>query len=323
MSAADGATSPHVFTVDVEEYFHVHALEPWVDREAWERYPSRVEASTDRLLRLLEGAGARATFFVLGWVAERRPGLVRRIADAGHEVASHGWSHRKVTELSTDQFRADVRRSRALLEELSGDPVTGYRAPSFSLHPDTRWMLDVLAEEGYRYDSSLFPSWRPAGRGAAGAPRRAFTVETGAAPLLELPLTTLRRFGVTLPAAGGAYLRHLPYGLIRAGLRQAERDGEPGVVYVHPWELDPEQPRFSVPPGTRLRHYGNLGRMEKRLERLTDEFPFTSVRDAWPRLADGPVAGEDHAGGGATGDDRRKADGAPAHQPSRTGTTAR
>lgn len=269
----------HVFTVDVEEYFQVHAFEDLVHVEEWDCFPSRVARSTDRLLELLDESGARATFFVLGWVAERHPAVVRRVAEAGHEVASHSYWHHRVGELSPDEFREDARKARAVLEQITGQRVLGYRAPSFSLVEGTEWMLDVLAEEGYRYDSSLFPA-RKVGRGGyPGGGRFPRLVDTGSGRLLELPLTTARWAGVTLPAAGGAYLRHLPYRLIRSGLRQFEAEGQPGVFYIHPWELDPDQPKIPGSLSSRVRHYRNLDRTEGLLERVLGEFEFTSARE--------------------------------------------
>lgn len=273
----------HVFTVDVEEHFHVHALEGVVDRSGWSDHPSRVEASTDRLLELLDGAGARGTFFILGWVARRHPAVVRRIAGAGHEVASHGMNHRRVRELGREGFRRDVRTSRAVLQDITGTTVRGYRAPSFSIRDGQEWALEVLVEEGYAYDASRMPVRRPSLTGPS-QPVEAHTVETRAGPILEVPITPVQKAGVTLPAGGGAYFRHLPYALTRAALRTAEERGSPGVFYLHPWELDPEQPRLPVRPITRLRHYGGLSRTAARLRRLLGEFSFESVRRVYGPL---------------------------------------
>src|SRR5690606_33124136 len=228
--------------------------------------------------------GARGTFFVLGWIAQRYPGLVRRIADAGHEVASHGWDHRRVTHQSPAEFRESVRRSKLWLEDITGRPVLGFRAPSFSIVPGREWALDVLVEEGYGYDSSLFPVRRP-GYGYAAARRDPHWLDRPAGRIAEVPPATLRRLGVNLPAAGGAYLRLLPLGLIRAALRDAERRGEPATFYIHPWELDPGQPRVPVPWLTRARHYGGLGRTEERVRRLLAEFSFRPIGETLPALA--------------------------------------
>ncbi len=276
----------HFFTVDVEEHFQVAALAPYVARSRWETEESRVAANVARLLDLLEAHAARGTFFCLGWVAERQPALIRAIAARGHEVASHGWDHAKVTDLTPDRFRDQVRRSKAVLEELAGRPVRGYRAPSYSIVAGREWALDVLVEEGYRYDSSLFPIRRP-GYGYAGGYRDPYWLARAAGRLAEVPPATLRWFGVNLPAAGGAYFRLLPEGLVHAALRQAGRRGRPATFYLHPWEIDPAQPVYAVPWSTRLRHYGGLTRTFARLERLLSRFRFTAIAE-----------GLDLAGGG-------------------------
>jgi polysaccharide deacetylase family protein (PEP-CTERM system associated) len=266
----------HLFSVDVEEHFQVGAFDRYVGREKWDAHPSRVERNVDVLLQLLEEHDAHGTFFTLGWVAERHPALVRRIAEAGHEVASHGWWHRRVTTLTAEEFREDARASKAILEDTSGQPVIGFRAPNFSIRPGMEWAFEVLIEAGYQYDSSLFPIRRP-GRGHTQAPPIAYYVEQSSGDLLEFPLATLdwRRF--RLPAAGGAYLRHLPYALTRLAFRQNTLQGIPAMFYIHPWEVDPDQPRIDVPLLTRIRHYGGLRRTVPRLARLLSEFRFTSV----------------------------------------------
>jgi polysaccharide deacetylase family protein (PEP-CTERM system associated) len=286
----------HHFTVDVEEYFQVSAFERDVSRADWDRLESRVARGVETLLALLEAHGARATFFVLGWIAERHPSLVRTIAAAGHEVASHGWDHRRVTQQSREQFRESVRTSKGALEDIVREPVVGFRAPSFSIVAGRDWALDVLVEEGYRYDSSLFPITRP-GYGYAGGARDPHLLNTQAGTLVELPPTTLRRAGINLPAAGGAYFRLLPYALTRAALRESASRGVPGTFYVHPWEVDPEQPRLAVSLSTRARHYGGLHRTVPRLKRLLEEFRFSSVRAAGtvarllPRVAEAQAVG--------------------------------
>jgi polysaccharide deacetylase family protein (PEP-CTERM system associated) len=242
---------------------------------------SRVVASVSYLLELLEGHGARATFFVLGWVAQRHPDMVRMVATAGHEVASHGCDHRRVTEQSPDEFRDSARRSKDLLEELTGAPVTGFRAPSFSIIPGCEWALDILVEEGYGYDSSLFPIRRP-GYGYPDGQRDPLWLQRYAGCLAEVPPATLRLAGVNIPAAGGAYFRLLPYRLVRATLRDHERRQVPATFYIHPWEVDPEQPRVAVPWLTRVRHYSGLRRTASRLTRLLQEFRFTSIAESLP-----------------------------------------
>lgn len=270
------ASEPHLFTVDVEEYFHAHAFEPFVSREEWPELPSRVDVGVRRLLDLLAEHRTVGTFFVLGWVAERRPDLIRSIAAAGHEIASHGWWHRRVFALTPDEFRADVRESKALLEDLAGRPVRGYRAPSFSIVPGCEWAFDVLLEEGYRYDSSLFPIRRK-GYGYHAADPSPHRIRREGGELLEVPMATSRVGPLRLPAAGGAYLRLLPFRLSRRALRRPPAPGDPATLYVHPWEVDRGQPRLSVPWRVRFRHYGGLGRTLPRLRRLLEEFEFTSV----------------------------------------------
>jgi len=277
----------HFFTVDVEEHFQVQALAPYVDRGRWADLESRVERNTTRILDLLARHGARGTFFTVGWVAERHPALVKAIAAAGHELASHTWDHRRIPEQTPEAFRDSVRRTKALLEDLTGTPCIGFRAPSYSIVAGAEWALDVLIEEGYRYDSSLFPVTRP-GYGYAGGRRDPYWLERASGRLAEVPPTTLRRLGVNLPAAGGAYFRLLPYRLVAAGLRDAARRGGPGTFYIHPWEVDPDQPRFPVPALTRVRHYGGLGRTAARLERLLSEFRFTGIAEASCGLAPAP-----------------------------------
>jgi polysaccharide deacetylase family protein (PEP-CTERM system associated) len=271
-----GVRLAHHFTVDVEEYFQVSAFESHVARADWERLESRVAASVHKLLALLARHGAQATFFILGWVAERHPLLVKAIAAAGHEVASHGWDHRRVTQQTPDQLRESVRRTKAVLEAVVGVPVVGFRAPSFSIVPGREWALDVLIEEGYRYDSSLFPV-RRRGYGYPRGPRDPYVLNRPAGPLLELPPATLRRWGVNWPAGGGAYFRLLPYALIRAALRDYTRRGVSATFYIHPWEVDPDQPRLPASWTSRARHYSGLDRTCQRLERLLSEFRFTSV----------------------------------------------
>jgi polysaccharide deacetylase family protein (PEP-CTERM system associated) len=275
----------HHFTVDLEEYFQVSAFEPCVARSAWDGIPPRLLEQMGPLLEILARHKARATFFVLGWVAERQPELIRAIAAAGHEIASHGWDHVRVTHQTPAQFRDSVRRTKSLLEAITGVPVLGFRAPSFSIVAGREWALDVLIEEGYRYDSSLFPVRRP-GRGygyPSGSPDP-HRLGRPSGWLTEIPPTTLRWCGMRLPAAGGAYFRLFPYRLVQAAFRQCERRGVCGTFYIHPWELDAAQPRLNVSWATRVRHYGGLHRTTPRLERLLADFRFTRVRDTVARF---------------------------------------
>lgn len=282
------ATPANAMTFDVEDYFQVSAMEPHVPREQWQHMPCRVEANTDRLLALLDGAGVRATFFSLGWVAERYPALIRRIVAGGHELASHGYWHHRVTDLTDDEFREDVTRAKGVLEDLGGVAVTGYRAPSFSIGSDNLHALRILRETGHRYSSSVYPVQHDH-YGMPGAPREPFR-PLGDEGVTELPLTTVRIAGRNLPAAGGGYFRLLPYSVFRAALRRVNRqEGVPGMFYLHPWEIDPEQPRIpGVSAKTRFRHYVNLGRTEGRLQRLLGDFSWAPVRTVFAGALDEP-----------------------------------
>src|SRR2546421_6998077 len=268
----------HHFTIDVEEYFQVAVFESRVARSDWKRLESRVAAQVTQLLDLLARFNAHATFFVLGWVAKRQAALVRTIARAGHEIASHSWDHARVTTQTPLAFRESIRRTKDVLEGIAGEPVLGFRAPNFSIVRGTEWALDVLIEEGYRYDSSLFPIRRP-GYGYSGASPDPHWLERPRGALLEIPPATLHWCGMRLPAAGGAYFRLLPYSLVQAALRQCEGRNVPGTFYIHPWEVDPAQPRVAVPWLTRLRHYGGLRRTAPQLRQLMSDFRFTAVRD--------------------------------------------
>lgn len=266
----------NAMSVDVEDYFQVQALSPVVARSDWERLPSRVEANVDRLLAIFGEAGVSATFFTLGWVAERHPALVRRIVAGGHELASHGWDHTRADRQDEPTFRADIRRAKQLLEDIGGTPVQGYRAATFSIGPKNRWAFRVLAEEGYRYSSSTYPV-RHDLYGDVHAPRAPFRPE--GTTLLEIPMTTVQWFKRNFPCSGGGYFRLLPYAVSRFNMRRVTvAEGRPCVFYFHPWEVDPGQPRQAgLGARARFRHYTNLGRMEGRLKRLLSDF-------AWDRM---------------------------------------
>jgi polysaccharide deacetylase family protein (PEP-CTERM system associated) len=281
--------SLHLFTVDVEDYFQVVAFERVTERSRWDAYPSRVERNTAILLDLLARHDVRGTFFTLGWVAARFPGLVRRISEAGHEIASHGQWHRRVFTLSREEFRQELRQSKAVLEDAAGVACLGYRAPSFSIRPGMEWAFELLLEEGYRYDSSLFPIRRP-DYGFPEAPRDPFVIRCQAGTLLELPLATVGWGGIRLPAAGGGYLRHFPYWFTRWAFRQASRRGASATFYIHPWEVDPGQPRLPCGRLTAIRHYRNLERSLPRLERLLRDVRFTTVADRFGGLLADPAA---------------------------------
>jgi polysaccharide deacetylase family protein (PEP-CTERM system associated) len=270
----------HVFTVDVEEYFHVSAFEHVIARHSWDGLSSRLELGLDRLLELLAGAGARGTFFTLGWVASRHPDLVRRILAGGHEIASHGYWHRRVVTQSPREFREDVKRSKLVLEEVTGRPVDGYRAPSFSIVKKSEWALEILAEEGFRYDSSRYPI-RRSGYGSPHVVPTPHLVATPSGTMLELPMSILRVGPLRIPAAGGGWFRQFPLQLTTRALMQYEHRGAHGMFYIHPWELDPGQPRQSVGRLTQVRHYRGLETTSRRLELLLSEFRFDSVRSLY------------------------------------------
>lgn len=266
----------HHFTVDVEEYFQVLALEPYVPRSRWDSIARRVELGVHLLLDLLSKHDAHATFFTLGWIAEREPDLVREIAERGHEVASHGTDHRRVTTITRDEFRESVRGSKRTLEDITGRPVFGYRAPSFSIPRGSEWALEILLEENYRYDSSLFPVRRK-GYGFVGGKRDPHRLKLATGVIDEIPPVTLKIGSAVLPAGGGAYFRHLPYALVQSALLSAERRGVPGTFYIHPWEVDADQPRLRTSFLTGMRHYGGLARTVPRLERLLSAFRFQPI----------------------------------------------
>jgi polysaccharide deacetylase family protein (PEP-CTERM system associated) len=260
----------NALTVDVEDYFQVEVFASTIDRSDWEKLPRRVERNTERVLDILGETGARATFFVLGWVAKRHPLLARRIVGEGHELASHGFDHLRADRQTPEEFRSDVRRSKQLLEDVGGAPVLGYRAPTFSIGGGNRWAHAILLEEGYRYSSSVYPIKHDL-YGTPCAPRTPFAPLPG---MIEIPLSTVRLLCANLPASGGGYFRLLPYRFSRGLLKHARRvHRSPAIFYLHPWEIDPDQPRQrAVPLLSRFRHYINLGCTEPRLRRLLGDF---------------------------------------------------
>jgi polysaccharide deacetylase family protein (PEP-CTERM system associated) len=265
----------NALTIDVEDYFQVSAFSRHVSRAEWDHLPCRIERNMDLLLELLDGQSTKATFFTLGWIAERYPATVRRIVAAGHELASHGYSHRKATEQQPAQFLSDIRLAKTILEDICGVEVKGYRAPSFSVGPNNRWAFDCIGQAGYQYSSSVYPI-RHDHYGMPDAPRFLFESHPG---LMEVPITTLRVLNANLPVGGGGYFRLLPYGLSRWLIRRVNRqDKKPAVFYFHPWELDPEQPRVpGISAKTRFRHYINLKHTERRLRRLLVDFKWNRV----------------------------------------------
>jgi polysaccharide deacetylase family protein (PEP-CTERM system associated) len=270
----------NAMSVDVEDYFHVAALSDVIREEDWPRMEYRAESSTHKLLELFARKGIQATFFILGWVARRSPDLIREIYSSGHEVACHGMSHRLIYRQTPEEFEAETRDSKHLLEDIVGAPVVGYRAASWSITRQSLWALDIIHSLGFEYDSSIFPV-RHDIYGIPGAPRRPGVVETPSGKkLVEFPPSTAPLAGVHVPVAGGGYFRLLPYWLTRAGLRRINAsEGQSFVFYLHPWEVDPEQPRVKAKWRSRFRHYTNLSKTYGRLERLIDEFRFTTVRN--------------------------------------------
>jgi polysaccharide deacetylase family protein (PEP-CTERM system associated) len=266
----------NALTIDVEDYYHVTGFEKCVARERWEDFESRVDASTGKILETLERASVRATFFVLGWVAERHPELVRAIDEAGHEIGCHSYWHRLIYRQTPEEFREDLRRGRDVLQDITGKPVRAFRAPSFSITRRSFWALDVLIEEGFTTDSSIFPTHHDR-YGIAEAPCRPHRIVRPAGEIWELPMPIYRRLGYPIPIGGGGYLRLYPYALTRHGLRAINREGRPFVVYLHPWELDPDQPRLAPGRLRAFRHYLNLHRTHARLERLLRDFRFGTV----------------------------------------------
>lgn len=269
----------NALTIDVEDYFQVSALAPHFPRKDWEKVPCRVERNMDVILSMLHEYGAKATFFTLGWVAERYPHLVRLIAMEGHELASHGYAHQRASDQSPGAFLADITLAKTVLEDIAGSAVIGYRAPSFSIGKSNPWAHDCIAEAGYQYSSSVYPV-KHDHYGVPDAPRFPYRLDNG---LLEMPITTVRYLGRNLPAGGGGYFRLLPYSASRWLIRQVnETDKKPAMFYFHPWEVDPEQPRV---PGTtaktRFRHYVNLSRTEDRLRRLMNDFSWGRMDDVF------------------------------------------
>ena len=283
-----GSERAHAMTVDVEDYFQVEALADRIPRHSWNSIPRRVEANIDRLLQLFADNHVSATFFTLGWIAERHPEMIHRIVQAGHELASHGYDHIRVDNLSPTRFRDDVHRTKAIIEDIAGASVLGYRAPTFSIGARTPWAYDILEQEGYFYSSSIYPI-RHDLYGQADAPRKPF--RPGAGALWEFPLTTRRLFGHNIPCAGGGYFRLLPYSASRSNLRHIHfAEDLPCIFYIHPWEIDPGQPRVSgISMRTRLRHYINLDLTAKRLSRLVRDFTWTSMATAFTGLIYSPV----------------------------------
>ena len=269
----------NAFSVDLEEYFQVANFDRYIDRRRWPELSSRAEAQTHRLLDLCDRTRTRATFFALGWVAERQPQLVREIAARGHEIACHGYGHELVYEIGPERFREDLKRARGVIEDAAGARVEGYRAPSFSITERSLWALEILAEEGFRFDSSIFPV-RHHRYGIPDFPREPVRLALPSGrTIVEFPLTTFAWGPLRFPVAGGGYLRLLPFALLRWGIGRLVAAGRPTVLYVHNWEIDAEQPRQRVPALVRWNHYHNLERVEERLGALLEKAQYSTLRD--------------------------------------------
>jgi len=271
----------NAMSVDVEDYFQVSAFESHIDRSQWDSLPHRVEQNTQRILDIFDQHRVKATFFTLGWVAERYPQLIRRIVDDGHELASHGYQHTRVTEQTPEQFRQDLRISKQILEDLGGQPIVGYRAASYSIGAQNLWALQILEEEGFHYSSSIYPVKHDL-YGMPDAPRFAFRPDN-APKLLEIPITTLNVLGRNMPCGGGGFFRLYPYQFSKWAYRYINaNEKQPGIFYFHPWEIDPEQPRQqNLSFKTRFRHYLNLGRTQNRLSHLLDDFAWDTMRNVF------------------------------------------
>jgi len=270
----------NAMTVDVEDFFQVSALEPYIPRNSWQNYTSRVEAKTDRILELFEQYDAKATFFTLGWVAAHYPDLIKRIVRQGHDLASHGWDHKRVTELNRKEFSEDVKKSKRILEDVSGTEINGYRAPSYSFTKENDWAHDVLLEQGYLYSSSVAPIQHDL-YGIPNAPR--FSFECANNNILELPITTTRLAGKNIPCGGGGWFRLYPYPISTWAINRVNtKDKNAAIFYFHPWEIDPQQPRIKgISVKTRFRHYQNLEKMEHKIVRLLKDFSWSSIPDVF------------------------------------------
>jgi polysaccharide deacetylase family protein (PEP-CTERM system associated) len=278
IAGTDNVPIRNVISVDVEDYFHAEVFSKVVRPTDWDTCPPRVENNTRRILELFARCDVQATFFVLGWVAQRYPGLVREIAAAGHELACHSYAHQLIYNLQPEVFRDDTRRAKDLIEQVAGVAIYGYRAPTFSIDTRSLWALDILAEMGFTYDSSIFPIYHDR-YGIPQAPRFPFRVLTSAGPIIEYPMTTFRLWGEhNLPVGGGGYLRLLPRWYTHLGRHHARKDNLPVIAYVHPWEIDAQQPRLKLGFKSRLRHYTNLGKTYERLGDMLEGGGFTSFR---------------------------------------------
>ncbi|MGD9899903.1 MAG: XrtA system polysaccharide deacetylase [Calditrichaceae bacterium] len=268
----------NILSVDVEDWYHPEALQHRFKRSAWEEQPQRVAKNIDMLLDLFAEKDLKATFFTLGWVAKHNPQMIKKIAAAGHEIASHGNSHRMLTKLTPDEFRQDLKESISILEDLSGQKIVGFRAPTFSVVKDTFWAWEIMLELGIKYDSSVYPIWHDR-YGVADAPRFPYTaIEKNGRKLMEFPMPTLKLFGVNIPFGGGGYLRILPNWFTRYAIKRMNRENAPVIMFIHPWEFDIHQKRLNLGSIQTWRHYYNINNNSKKLAELLDEFSWTNFR---------------------------------------------
>ncbi|MFQ5787444.1 MAG: XrtA system polysaccharide deacetylase [Thermodesulfobacteriota bacterium] len=270
----------NALTIDVEDYYHATVFGHVVDKEEWHKYESRIAQNTERLLTILSQYNVKSTFFILGWIAEHYPELIKAIHREGHEIACHSYDHRLIYKHSRESFRADIRKARKILEEIVDRKILGYRAPTFSIVKDNLWALHILKEEGFEYDSSIFPIIHDR-YGMPEAERFPSYIQTnGSVAIREFPMSTLRLFGWNVPVSGGGYLRLFPYSFVRWAIKRINSvEGKPAIIYMHPWEIDPGQSRINVNSFSRLRHYANLDKMESKLKNLLRDFKFVTVKD--------------------------------------------
>jgi len=264
-------------TIDVEEYFQVANFASVISRDDWSRQESRISFQLDKILSILEAKSVKATFFVLGWIAERHIEMIKKIQKAGHEIASHGYGHQLIYDQTPEEFREDLQKSKAILEDIIQEPVLGYRAPSFSITKNSIWALDILMEEGFEYDSSIFPIHRDRG-GLPEGERFSYKISNGQRSLWEYPISTVRLINQNFPYSGGGYFRLLPYCLIKTSVKNTNNEGHPAIIYLHPWEFDPQQPRIKVNSLSRFRHYVNISATAGKLEKLLNDFQFKTMR---------------------------------------------
>ena len=268
----------NILTIDIEDYYMVSAFAEVIPFNSWSNYESRVVNNTKRILHILKEFHAKATFFVLGWVAEKYPDLVCEIFQDGHEIASHGYAHQLVYNQTPDEFRDDIRRTKYILEKIIAMPVLGYRAPSYSIRNRNLWALDILVKEGFLYDSSIFPAYHARG-GISNAYRYPSRIKANMESIIEIPLSTIRLFGYNIPMAGGGYFRIIPYLLIQKSIQIINAKSQPAVFYLHPWEIDPLKPRVSIHGMSKFKHYLNLDKVENRFRRLLEDFKFLSIKE--------------------------------------------